>query len=507
MRNLLLLVVLLSALPSWGAIARSGSCAIHSTSTCTLSGVNTNDVVLAFYFNNASTTAPTQTTAGWTKVITRASTAGMATYCHFATSGSDTSIPAATTNGSAVAAAAYSGTAAVAALGACTQGVGNASQNGSASGTTANYPATNQERSANWFVGFIGDKTAATCTPTGMSSVAADDAATPAIRVSDTNAAASGNWASTNCTVTTGTSRVTSVVELVAACTAAGMCADDFIDMNVADATGTTLSPATSGNLETGTHGPNVTGAWSVCTATGCTTTPDANMQVGVHHSACTLPTSVTLNNGTVFATSNTSKSILWTGATAQRNVAYSLVTGDTSIWATTISCAYITIADQGASWQSFDMLVSEAVNGNFAATQYINGGCSGSNGGTPTTNADCYTLHTDTATTIQNIGPALGINLAVWIVNAYDFRAGLAYTAVYKASDGTQIASTVNKTSVVTASTWNDLRIGNNEAGTSGSGIYYENTIIDLYTHQWPTSFAPVSSGAVRHRSWVVIQ
>jgi hypothetical protein len=501
-------LLLLLCTPAFGAIARSGSCAIHSTSTCTLSGVNTNDVVLAFYLNNASTTAPTQTTAGWTKVITRATNAGMATYCHFATSGSDTTIPAATTNGSAVAAIAFSGTAAVAALGACTQGVGNASQNGSATSTTGNYPATNQERSANWFVGFMGNKTAATCTPTGMTLVAADDAATPTIRVSDTNAAASGNWASTNCTVTSGSTRVTAVVELVAACNAAGMCADDFIDMNVADATGTTLSPAAAGNLENGTHGPNVSGAWLVCTGAGCTTTPDANMQVGVHHAACTLPQSVTLANGTVFATNNTSKSILWTGATAQRNVVYSLAVGDAPIWATTISCAFITIADQGASWQSFDMLVSEAANGNFAANQYINGGCSGANGGTPTTNADCYTLHTDTATAIQNIGPALGINLAVWIVNAYDFRAGLDYSAIYKASDGTQIASTVSKTSVVTASTWNDVRLGNNEAGTSGSGIYYENTIVDLYTHQWPTSFAPAGAGSVsRHRASVITQ
>jgi hypothetical protein len=74
-------------------------------------------------------------------------------------------------------------------------------------------------------------------------------------------------------------------------------------------------------------------------------------------------------------------------------------------------------------------------------------------------------------------------------------FRAGLAYEAIYKASDGTQIASTVNKTSVVTASTWNDLRLGNNESGTFTSGIYYENTIVDLYTHQWPTNFAPAAS------------
>jgi hypothetical protein len=506
MRKLILLVALLTALPAWSAIARSGSCATHSASTCTLSAVNTGDVVVAFWFNNAATTAPT-TPTNWISITSRASTAGMRTACHYATSGADTSVPTAT-NATEVAAAAYSGTAAVSALSACTQGVGNASQNGSATSTTGNYPATNQERSTNWFVGFMGNKTAATCTPTGMTLVAADDAATPAIRVSDTNAAAAGNWASTNCTVTSGSTRVTAVVELVAACTAVGMCADDFIDMNVADATGTTLSPAAAGNLETGTHGPNVSGAWLVCTGAGCTTTPDATMQVGVHHAACTLPQSVTLANGTVFATNNTSKSILWTGATAQRNVVYSLAVGDAPIWATTISCAFITIADQGASWQSFDMLVSEAANGNFAANQYINGGCSGSNGGTPTTNADCYTLHTDTATTIQNIGPALGINLGVWIVNAYDFRAGLDYTAIYKASDGTQIASTVTKTSVVTASTWNDVRLGNNEAGTSGSGIYYENTIVDLYTHQWPTSFAPAGAGSVsRHRASVITQ
>jgi hypothetical protein len=207
-------------LPAFGAIARSGSCVSHTSGACTLSAVSTGDVVLAFWFNNTNTTVPT-IPSGWISITTRGTIAGMQTGCHYATSGADTSVPAAT-NSSAVAAAAYSGTATTAALATCTQGVGNAAQNGSATGTTGNYPADNQERSANWFVGFMGNKTATTCTPTGMTLVTADDAATPRIRVSDTNAAASGNWASTNCTVTTGTSRVTAVVELAAACSAAG---------------------------------------------------------------------------------------------------------------------------------------------------------------------------------------------------------------------------------------------------------------------------------------------
>jgi hypothetical protein len=176
--------------------------------------------------------------------------------------------------------------------------------------------------------------------------------------------------------------------------------------MNVADATGTALASTAAGNLETGTHGPNVTGTWDFPST-------HTTMVVGPHHTECTLPKSVTLKSGTVFTTGNTSKSIYWNGSLGFENARYSLVTGDTAIWVTTITCAYITIPDQGASWQTFDMVLSEAVNGNFAASQYINGGCNGSNGGTPTTNADCYTLHTDTATTILNLGPATGANTA----------------------------------------------------------------------------------------------
>jgi hypothetical protein len=258
MRKLSLLAILVCVLLSASAWAVDGKCVNRASNTCILDHVTTGDAVFAAWFNNSATTAPTlPATGNWVKITSRATNAGMLVACHYATSGSDTTIPAPAANGTAVEAVAYLGTASVTALAACAQAAGNASQNGSATSTTANYPAANQERSVNWFIGFMFDKTAATCTPTGMTLIsgASDDTSTPALRVSDTNGAASGNWPSTNCTVTSGSTRVTAVIELVMPCSAVGLCADDFIDMNVADATGTTLTPAAAGNLETGTHG------------------------------------------------------------------------------------------------------------------------------------------------------------------------------------------------------------------------------------------------------------
>ena len=220
MRRLLLIFVL--CLPSWAVISRTGFCAAHTTS-CTLSAVNSGDLVLMFAYRSGSTTAPSLPASN-TSITTKATATGGTTgswraYCRKASSSGDTGSGTAT-NATDIVAVAYSGTG-INATGDCNStGVDgtNFSFNSAKTSTTADYPAIIAYTGGNnlhWLAGFVGDSAGGSCSPTGMSDFTANAVST--IRGSDTNAVAT-TWADQTCTVTSGT-WMTGVFEIIPAAT------------------------------------------------------------------------------------------------------------------------------------------------------------------------------------------------------------------------------------------------------------------------------------------------
>lgn len=199
-----LAILLLAALPSFGAIARTGSCAATATS-CTLSAVSAGDLVVSFAYRSGSTTAPSadasNTTIATAATANGGTTGSLRISCRKASSGSDTS-SGTYTNASAVTAIAYSGTAVNATADCNTTGVGGTSTNNAKTSTTASYDAiTMQDTSGNaWVAGWLGASASSHCVPTGMTAVASSGTGSS----KDTNAVAS-SWSTQTCTVSSET--------------------------------------------------------------------------------------------------------------------------------------------------------------------------------------------------------------------------------------------------------------------------------------------------------------
>lgn len=204
MRRLILLLALLACLPAAAnaAISRTGSCAATATS-CTLSAVNTGDLVVGWAFRNGSTTAPSTPTSN-TSVDTNNTGAGGTVgsyriWCRVASSSGDTGSGAAT-NATAVFAEAFSGTPVISTALCNTTGIGNFTHNSAKTSTSASFNTFTVSDANNWVLGFLGDTGSSLCTPTGMTSVASSGT----VGGNDTNGTVS-SWSTTTCTVTSST--------------------------------------------------------------------------------------------------------------------------------------------------------------------------------------------------------------------------------------------------------------------------------------------------------------
>lgn len=480
MKRLELLLPLLLCATAWAVTpARTGYCTAQA-STCTLSATATGDVQIAFVYRNSAT--PASVPSGWVSLGTKATTSGGTVgsgvvACHVASSSSDNAI-AAFTNGTGISAASYGGTSGSTAIG-CAPGIGYVTLDAGKTATTANYAATTEDSTANWFVGLMGGSTTSSCTPIGMTVVQAADNAAPAMRISDSNRAYSGSWPGVTCSITSST-RVTAVVELIAPCQAAGWCADDFVDMNTGSV-GNALIPTT---LTAGTHGAGIStpnDSWSV-TSTG-------SMVIGAHQTNCSLRKSV-LAKGTTYTTSNPSKAVEWNGSKSSEVVSLAQDVG-THYWITVFACVVPTPADAGGSWATADIIDVQNLNGDGCTAQYING-----DAGTGVGVHFDLEGNNDNVLTIGGITP--GHPYAV--VLGCDYRGGVGHLAVYDATTGTQVGTTVSHAiGGATAYQFSSVRFGNGENMTGVTPIFLENLIIDYTTHQWPMS----STLEGRRRVW----
>lgn len=200
-------------------ITRTGSCSNQATApaTCTLSAVNTGDLIVCQGYRGASTTAP-GTPGSNTSVLTRATTASGTTaaeriWCRKASSGSDTG-SGSSTNSTAVACVAYSGTNVGTTANCNTTGIGGTASNAGKTSVIVDYPALTMTSTdgSSYVAGFAADSAAVPGAPTGMTTVS-NAGATPGIRVSDTNAGVSA-WADQTVSITSGT-YVSATVEIV----------------------------------------------------------------------------------------------------------------------------------------------------------------------------------------------------------------------------------------------------------------------------------------------------
>ncbi len=187
------------------AISRHGSCSATATS-CTLSAVSTNDLIVIFAFASGSNTVPTspgtntavttiQTGAGGTPAAARVE-------CRLASSGADTG-SGAFTGATAVAAVSYTGTRFSSSANCLTQIVTkNASGNAKAS-TTASYTTTGAfsgVSGTSWLLAFSGGTGSSHCVPTSPQTLTAFST-TGTVSGKDSNATFT-SWATETCTVT-----------------------------------------------------------------------------------------------------------------------------------------------------------------------------------------------------------------------------------------------------------------------------------------------------------------
>jgi hypothetical protein len=188
-------------------IARTGSCAASGTS-CTLSAVNTGDLVLCGAYRNGSTTAPG--IPGSNTNITTAATSATGTtgaerlWCRKASSGSDTG-SGTSSNATTVACVAYSGTNVNVTADCNTTGIGGFGTNQAKTSATIDYPALtlNVTDGSSWVAGFAGDS-AASPTLSSAFTQQATTSSTPGMVVGDSNAGVV-SWADSTQSVTSGT--------------------------------------------------------------------------------------------------------------------------------------------------------------------------------------------------------------------------------------------------------------------------------------------------------------
>jgi hypothetical protein len=215
------LILLLFALPSWGAIARDGNGGAVGTSF-TFSATATGDLKIVVAFDSGATTIPTLP-SGWTTIATVATTTGgtpgaIRIGCNVSSSSGDTG-SGTWTNATDVVGVSYSGTLVNVTADCNLTGVGNRATNSAKASTTVNFPTIAVQAANNWVLGIAADSGVIVGAPSLMSQFKTAGTG-PSLAANDTNATVS-SWASTNVTVTSSTwlSFVGEILGPVPACT------------------------------------------------------------------------------------------------------------------------------------------------------------------------------------------------------------------------------------------------------------------------------------------------
>jgi hypothetical protein len=186
-------------------IFRHGQCSATATS-CTLSAVATNDLVISFAYRNASVTPPTN--PGGETSIASAATAASGTVgsyqvsCRLATSGSDTG-SGSFTNATAVAAIAFTGARFDQTSNCNTNSIGVTATANAKTSATESYSSLASftgVSGTSWVVAFDGDSASSHCAPTGLTS----ETSTGVVAGKDSEGTLT-SWSTTTCSVTSGT--------------------------------------------------------------------------------------------------------------------------------------------------------------------------------------------------------------------------------------------------------------------------------------------------------------
>jgi hypothetical protein len=421
-------------------IARDGACSAATTS-CTLDATAQGDLLIAFAYRNASTTAPSLP-AGWTSISTQ-STAATGTVgslrigCRVATGVTDGG-SGTWTNATDVNVVSYTNTGVGTSANCNTTGIGGTAFNNAKTSTTADFPALTMTDTsgASWVAGFLGNSAGGLCAPTGMTLVQNTGVGSgPAVRANDTNAGVTA-WADATCTVTSST-WMTAVVEILATNTS----------------NGTSL---TQQLLTAGTRGMINTANYSAITGTAPT--------LAAHQSSCVLGGTVTVG-GLTFTSSHTSKALSFDNTTTLNHIDVSAPTGEFSR-ASVLVCLTPTFTTFAGS-NVMDLVYIIGSNGHKGIIQLSSTNCAGTAG---------YDLEETVGNTITPcVSPTSGI--ADWALIDTDFSAGSLHMSFYD-STFAQLGTTQTKTGIAftAGETVSSFGIGNQQSGTTTGANIFEN-------------------------------
>jgi hypothetical protein len=252
----------------------------------------------------------------------------------------------------------------------------------------------------------------------------------------------------------------------------AAITADVFIDMNVADAVGTTLSRTIMANGTIGAYSGSWTGSPE----------PPTGFSVGPHLHDRNAPVQI---GSATYPPSYASKSMALDHAYSSRTETVSMPAGRRAV---TIA-GFITFgpANAGTSSKLFDYWVIQGgATGDFAALQLNNGRGGAGYGVTIETNPGGVTTRSPYIT----ITPGA----TYWCVLKGDFTTGIARLAVYEIANWSLVGSVTSSQSAGGENVgW--IKIGNSEYGTApGTTSYFENIVIDYTAAAFP--LGPGSSG-----------
>jgi hypothetical protein len=245
----------------------------------------------------------------------------------------------------------------------------------------------------------------------------------------------------------------------------AAMIADVFVDMNVADPAGSTLSVPIMTN---GTQG-SYSRPWEE------TPEPPIGFTLGPHLHDRGAPVQV---GSTVYATNHPSKSMALDHAYNYRTEHITIPTGHHAV----SIAGFVTFGPQnaGSASELFDYWEIQArVSGDFAILQLDNGRGGHGYAVAIETNPNGVTTHSP----YISIAPGA----TYWCVLNSDFTSGVARLALYDSASWSVVGSV---TSVQSAGNQNVgwINIGNNESGQApGMTSYFENILIDYTSARFP--------------------
>jgi hypothetical protein len=479
-RALLILGILFAAAPAaHAAVGYQTGCIVAAGTTCTLPTTAVGQLIVGACYRSGSNT-PCSVPAGWTVVInsTGANTNSLAVGCKVATSTSETM--GTWTNASDVGADIWTGTAAQDTLHCKQVGMGVFLENGS-TGNSMTYLGLTLARQNNtsWVGAFGGHRTASNLTaPSGMT-LQQSAGSGPMTAISNTNGTVSST-ANQATGVNASSGWRTFTYEVVAACPAGQMCADDYVDMN----TGTVGDALTTTNMNAGTVTASTDRTWVMDPSA-----PPAGLTIGAHQRNRLVPATVGIAQ-TSFATGSSSKSISYANAGNLTSVDFQI---KSPLPAQVTVSGWLVMGPTCVSLVDnlFDLVRVDGIIGNITAVLQMNNlvgaacilniesvisGSPNHSTGITVTGAGqtvWYTMNVDMIASTTN---------TCWVSGA---AVGCAQLKLYDTS-GAQIGSTV-KIKLGAGDTVAQIRYGNSESGTASTTTFFEQSLVDYTYNVFP--------------------